>query len=109
MMTPTIHRNGTPASQLQQAYEAAYRALTDAIEAVNAASPNGRDYYPQGAQAFTQAAAEHSRRLAALAAVQEELLALHDACEPGPTLTVSPEAQATLEAIAQQLAGGQKD
>ena len=81
--TPTIHLNGTGASPLQNGYEAAYRALTDAINAVNEASPNARDYYPQGAQAYSQAVKEHSRRLAALAQVRDELLVLHDSCHTG--------------------------
>jgi hypothetical protein len=81
LILPTIHMNGTPRAQIQEPLETAYRAMTDAINAVIETAPNARDYYPQGPTAFPQAATEHERRLAALRAVQEELLALYEALD----------------------------
>ena len=79
MTKPTIHLNGTAASDLAQGYVAARAAVQDAITAVCKACPNGRDYYPQGQTAIQAAQDEHWARLAMLKAVAAELesLAIH--------------------------------
>jgi hypothetical protein len=44
---PTLHLNGTGKNDLRDEYAAAYDAIDKAIEALAAATLNGRDYYPQ--------------------------------------------------------------
>lgn len=81
MVAPTVHLNGTPRERLAEGYEAAYRAVTAAIAALYACAPNGRDYYVQGPAAFGRADDEHRARIAALAQVRDDLLALYEAVE----------------------------
>lgn len=76
MMIPTIHMNGTSAASLQEGYADAYTAIGRAIETLAAAGPNGRDYYPQGPDAYEKARTEHDTRITALRNVQAELEAL---------------------------------
>ena len=83
LTTPTIHRNGTPRSDLQQRYEVAYRMLTAALQALVDTAPHGRDYYLQEIGAIERAIREHEARLAAVAQVRDELLLLHDSCSEG--------------------------
>ena len=73
MTLPTIHLNGTASSELLETVCDALGALRAAIEAVNATSPNGRDYYPQGDAAYADAAREHAGRIAKLWSVRAEL------------------------------------
>jgi hypothetical protein len=58
-MPPTFHLNGTSRDVLDQQYENALAKLQDAIKALEDASPNGRDYYLQGPNAFGIAQASH--------------------------------------------------
>jgi hypothetical protein len=55
---PTIHLNGTFGSSLKREYLGAYEAIDNAIEALAGATLNARDFYPQGAGAYSQARAE---------------------------------------------------
>ena len=73
MITPTIHLNGTSARDLAEVYSNAARAVDEAIDAIAQASPNGRDYYPQGPDAMAKAVDEHSARLEALRQIRTEL------------------------------------
>jgi len=73
MRLPTIHLNGTSADTLLDEYWAALDALQKAIEVLQDAAPNARDYYPQGDGAFHEAAREHKARLAALHGVLAEV------------------------------------
>lgn len=73
MRRPTIHLNGTSADALLDQYQTAAGALRQAIETLIDAYPNARDYYPQGAAAFHEAALEHSERVLALSRVVAEL------------------------------------
>ena len=70
---PTLHLNGTSARSLLSGYEEAYEAVREAIVFVARAYPNGRDYYPQGDTAISEALLEHERRLMLLKAVSDEL------------------------------------
>jgi len=72
MISPTIHGNGTSGEALLTQQTDAVSALYDALEAMTAAAPNGRDYYPQGPEAFRLAAAEHAARIAKVRAVLAE-------------------------------------
>lgn len=73
MIHPTIHLNGTSKQALADDLANALQALTVAIRAVEATSPNIRDYYPQGREAFAQATAEYRSRVERLTAVRQEL------------------------------------
>ena len=79
LMTPTVHRNGTSRDALLDGYTAAAAAVRKAIEAVSAAYPNGRDYYPQGELALRMATEDHEDRLARLKSVLAELGELAEA------------------------------
>lgn len=75
---PTIHLNGSGAKHLADAYAAAVEALHAAAEALQGAAPNARDYYPQGDDAFRQAALEHRARAIVLETVMGDLVSLYE-------------------------------
>ncbi len=60
---PTIHINGTGFTTLRDEYAAAYDAIDKAIDALTAATLNGRDFYPQGPGAYYQARDERQAAL----------------------------------------------
>ena len=76
---PLVHLNGTSREALLDGYTNACHALRSAREAVIEASPNARDYYPLGNDAYRKAEKEHVARLQKLEDVRRELeaLALH--------------------------------
>jgi len=76
MTLPTIHLNGTPGERLLDQVTDAGSAVYKAIEALSQASPNARDYYPQGPGAFAAADDEHTARCVKLREVFDELQAL---------------------------------
>ena len=79
MIFPLIHLNGTAGADLQDQVTDAMLALSDAIKALQAAGPNGRDYYVQrDVTAFAQAQQQHWDRLAQLEAVQAELVEISE-------------------------------
>lgn len=53
---PTVHLGGTSHKQLTQNYEDAYYALKTFIKAFGHIEFNARDYYPQGPDAWNDAA-----------------------------------------------------
>ena len=55
---PTIHLNGTGAKSLADEYHAVYQAIDQAGDALQAATCNARDFYPQGNAAWQQAREE---------------------------------------------------
>lgn len=57
---PTLHLNGTGATTLRDEYAAAYDALKKAREAFASTTCNGRDFYPQGADAYYKARDERA-------------------------------------------------
>ena len=59
---PTVHRNGTSREELLRQVQDAGQAVFQARDALAKASPNARDYYPQGMSAFPAAVKEHDRR-----------------------------------------------
>lgn len=80
MIKPSIHLNGTSAGALFDGYVKAMLAVDAAIEKLAQASPHGRDYYPQGDDAFDKARAEHTARIHALRGVAGELRDLAEHC-----------------------------
>ena len=86
MRKPTIHLNGSSAQSLFDGYRNALDKVTEAIEALQACAPHGRDYYVQdgpaaipGIGATNEAINEHRLRFEMLNAVRRDLekLALH--------------------------------
>ena len=77
LKTPTVHLNGTSVHELESQLENAVHALNGALEALVQATPNPRDYYPQGAGAFQQAIKEHESRLERLRTVDAELMEIY--------------------------------
>jgi hypothetical protein len=73
IVKPSIHLNGSSPDHLIEELLDASSAVSNAIEAVCKASPNARDYYPLGADAWTRAETEHRDRIAALVRVRDEL------------------------------------
>lgn len=69
---PTVHLNGTSRDSLLEGYIAALDALRLAMEALQAAAPNARDYYVQAGDTFCIAQNQHFTRLARLRETLEE-------------------------------------
>jgi len=69
--TPTIHLNGTSFTDLRDGYAAAYDAIDKAMEALGNAELNGRDFYPQGPDAYYQARKERDAAFDQLRAAQQ--------------------------------------
>lgn len=73
MQLPTIHLNGSSREALKLPLCEASNNIFDAIRALAEATPNGRDYYPQGPEALARATAEHTARLRKLEEVRAEI------------------------------------
>ena len=73
MMTPTIYLNGTSKDELITQVETAAHAMRAAIDALNDAAPNARDYAPQGPAAFRFAASEHRLRVETLTRIKDDM------------------------------------
>lgn len=73
MIMPTLHLNGTSKNALLDQYCDAAHAVDAAITSLCENGPNGRDYYPQGDDAFTQARDQHEARVKKLREVRKEL------------------------------------
>lgn len=80
MILPVIHTNGTSGEELARLYGDARRAALHAINAAQAAAPNGRDFYPLGDNAHAAAMREHCQRVEKLRSVHDDLLALEEHC-----------------------------
>lgn len=83
LTVPTVHLNGTSREELLRQVQAAGHAVWQARDALAKASPNARDYYPQGELAYPAARAEHDRRARVLLEVEEELSQLAEAIANG--------------------------
>jgi hypothetical protein len=75
---PTVHINGTGAETLRAEYEALFEALAVAEARLLAATPNGRDFYPQGRDAYYSARFERSEMLAKLREIMDYANAWRD-------------------------------
>lgn len=84
MKTPTIHLNGTGRERLFEQTADALGALRAAMRALDEAAPNGRDYYPQGEGAYSEAAREHASRVARVREVAAELEQMAEAIQDAP-------------------------
>lgn len=81
MMIPTVHLNGTGKASLQAELRTAYEALEDALKALRSVTVHGRDYYPQGPEAYSMARAEMDIRIGALGKVQQDVLTMWQALD----------------------------
>ena len=81
MIFPTVHLNGTSGADLLSQTTDAMLALSDAMLALQAAAPHGRDYYVQQDywNAFPRAQDQHWDRIEKLKAVQADLVAISEA------------------------------
>ena len=80
MILPTIHNNGTSAQALTDSYADARVALEKAISQIAKIEMNGRDYYPQGANAWKDAVAERDLLFSKLNEVSAALYAHEEHC-----------------------------
>lgn len=76
VVAPTVHLNGTSGSDLREQLHRAHEVVRLAADALQAAAPNARDYYVQGAAAFPRARDEHYARLRKLGEIKLELEAI---------------------------------
>jgi hypothetical protein len=76
---PTIHRNGTGADSLEREYRAVRLAIASATGALERATCNPQDFYPQGPYAHGNAMAEREGafRLLALVSAYAEAWEAH--------------------------------
>jgi hypothetical protein len=80
MLKPTVHMNGTSAGELARQLRTARRAMQVAFEALQEASPNARDYYPQGG-VWGRAQEEWDARFKKVRSVIQELSAMEESVE----------------------------
>jgi hypothetical protein len=78
---PTVHMNGTNKDELIDQLCTAGSAIQNAMKAMEAACPNGRDYYPQGDSAIQEALRQHANRLHNLKAAYVDLQEIADAID----------------------------
>jgi len=62
LVTPTVHSNGTSKEELVRQHLAVMEAATDLLKALEAGTPHGRDYYPQGGNAHSNASKAWTER-----------------------------------------------
>ena len=73
MITPKLNINGTSAQDLLDPRKRAWKQIDDLIATLQQVTPNGRDY-PCNAVACAADREEHYNRIAALRALQAELM-----------------------------------
>jgi len=78
LVTPLVHLNGTGKDQLMEQYTEAGQAIFKAIQALHGASPNQRDYYPLGNDAWVLAKEQHQNRIDKLVDINADLMAIID-------------------------------
>ena len=83
MMIPSIHLNGTSQKELLEQVRNAVVSISASYEILCLATPHGRDYYPQGQEAYTKANFDHIERIGKIKAVHDELVKLYFAIEDG--------------------------
>ena len=105
LTVPTIHSNGTSKKSLLRALDDAGSSINDALDALRAASPHGRDYYPQGSGAIQKATAEHRSRVERLTSVMKELEWLAEKVDDGGH-GVSESERSNLSGLLAELRGG---
>ena len=72
MLTPTIHLNGTSKQDLLEQQKEILNATRDLLQVMRRATPNGRDYYPQGPDAGNQARDAFAERYITVSRMYDE-------------------------------------
>lgn len=72
LIAPTVHLNGTSGDILEAQLLRVVSDLRTALGSAHDATPNARDYYVQGSDAFPAASNQHVRRVGLLQAVLKE-------------------------------------
>lgn len=75
-LSPLVHLNGSGADHLRETYTAVHSSLLDTLAALYRATPNERDYYLLGHDAFPLAVKEHKARETRIREVLKEVEAL---------------------------------
>lgn len=81
LVIPTLHLNGTGIAVLKGDLIAVLDALRVAYNAMIAAAPNARDYYPQGEWAFPIAQRAHEARCIKMREMLKDYTAQLDALQ----------------------------
>jgi hypothetical protein len=76
VQAPLIHLNGSDGSLLAKHLSVAVDALRLAVVALGDVTPNERDYYPDGDDAWRRAQEGHERRVAHVATAWHEARAI---------------------------------
>jgi hypothetical protein len=79
MIVPTIHNNGTSREELLKQHIAVLDACHALTIALANASPHGRDYYPQGDDAYRTARDAHNADRKAVADIRARWQAIAEA------------------------------
>lgn len=81
LVVPSLSLHGTGSTELSQSALSARDGVRKLANAVDAASPNPRDYYPAGDAAFPAALEAHNACLAAVTGLADDLLHLAESSE----------------------------
>jgi len=84
LVFPTVHLNGTARQDLLYQFADASIAIQSAIKALEAAYPNGRDYYTQGPDALRKAEKQAKERIERFASVLGEIALLMEHIADAP-------------------------
>ena len=72
LLTPTIHLNGSSRRDLLEKHMEILDACRGLLTAMRAATPNGRDYYPQGEKAAIEARDAFNDRYMAISRIYDD-------------------------------------
>jgi len=72
IVVPVVHMNGTAKSDLIEQQSEVYLQLSNVLDAMRAAAPNGRDYYPAPGL-MEKAIAQHMRRMGVITGLMDEI------------------------------------
>jgi hypothetical protein len=81
VVLPMLHLNGTSPETLQEGYLKAYRAINDAIAALNSLEFHSRDYYPIGPDAWTKARREREEQYDQLRSMSVKFMEVIELCQ----------------------------
>ena len=77
MKIPTVHLNGTSKAALLSELHDAHTLIQAAQVALGNVTVHGRDYYPQGPEAYAEARAEMDARKAKLESVRQDIYSMY--------------------------------
>ena len=83
LVVPIVHLNGSGLDSLMEACLDQITAIDEAIAVMRQNTPHGRDYYPLGDAAHTQAVEQHMARIAKLQSVCDEVMSIAVAVSEG--------------------------